>query len=592
LWKKGIASLRSDGLKKTVYKTYYYLNLNRDLLFSRAPEDGYAVWREQNLLSRKTSRERMRTLKIRPRFSVIMPVFNTHPEWLQRAVTSVFQQTYPFWELCIVDDASTAKETVRCLESFSRRKVKMRRTDRNLGIAGASNAAISLASGDYVAFLDHDDEITEDALMEMALAVQATGADLIYSDEDKIDGAGTHRNPFFKPDWSPDLLRCQNYLCHFTAIRKSLLEKAGGFHEGYDGAQDHDLFLRISELTDRIHHIPKVLYGWREIASSTAGNPSSKPMAQENGLRAVRAHADRVFKGNARVSSCNHLFVFDVTHSMDASTRVSIIIPTRDRVDYLDPCIQSILKRSTYPNYEILILDNNSREAETRRWFEKITSDNPRVSVLSAPYPFCWSRLNNQGVENARGDVFIFLNNDTEVISPDWMQRLGGQALRQDAGVVGPLLLYGDGTIQHAGVVVGLGGWADHVYQGIHPVHLGTPFVSPMVKRNVLAVTGSCMAVSRKTLKRIGPFDETFMVCGSDVEICIRAHEQGLHNIYDPFVRLYHFESKTRIPEAIPECDFKMSELRYQHYRLPGGDPFYNINLSLNQNVPRLSEVP
>ncbi|MBW1955952.1 MAG: glycosyltransferase family 2 protein [Deltaproteobacteria bacterium] len=592
LIRKVVVSIQSDGLKQTFLKSVYYLKQNRDMLFDATQEGDYAFWRKSRVPSGKSIRSRMEAFETAPKFSILMPVFNTEPKWLERAVESVFRQVYPHWELCITDDASTRKETVRYLDSLSHARIQIKRLERNLGIAGASNAAAAMAAGEYVAFLDHDDEITEDALFEMAAAVNETGADLIYSDEDKIDPGGVHRNPFFKPDWSPDLLRCQNYICHFTAVRKRLFEKIGGFRSGYEGAQDHDLFLRIAEHTTRIHHIPKVLYGWREIASSTAGNPASKPMAQESGRRAVDGHVHRVFGPTARVFPCNHLYVFDVFHEVKESTRISIIIPTKDRIDYLGPCVRSILKRSTHPDYEILILDNNSEEPDTRKWFERITREHPHVFVVPAPYPFCWSKLNNHGMEKATGDVFIFLNNDTEVISPDWMQRLGGQALREDVGAVGPLLLYKDGTIQHAGVVVGLGGWADHLYQGVHPVHLGTPFVSPMVKRNVLAVTGSCMAVSRKTIERIGPFNEAFMICGSDVELCIRAHEKGLFNIYDPFVRLYHFESKTRNPIAIPPCDFEMSEKCYKAYRLKGGDPFYNANLSLKSNVPRLSETP
>ena len=592
LLKKGLVSLRSAGWRKSYQKTRYYLQQNKDLFSLRSIEGDYEKWLAINKNPKKKILREMKKLKIRPRISIVMPVYNVDPKWLRLAIGSAQNQFYQEWELCIVDDASTRADTIDYLKSICDSRIKTKFLNTNKGISGASNEAIRMATGDYIAFLDHDDEITEDALFEVVVSINKTDPDLIYSDEDKIDRNGKRRNPFFKPDWSPDLLRCQNYICHFTVIRKKLIESIGGFREGFEGAQDHDLFLRASENTDRIHHIPKVLYGWREIETSTAGNPLSKPNAQESALRSVNEHVKRVFGSDAYAKSSEHLFVFDVIYPNRNRSLVSIIIPTRDKIDYLDPCIQSIFKKTSYPNYEIIILDNNSEEETSRNWFEEISRKHSNILVIDAFYPFCWSKLNNRGMDAARGDVFIFLNNDTRVISPDWIDRLSGQALRKDVGMVGPLLLYEDGSIQHAGVVAGLGGWADHIYQLMHPVHFGSPFVSPMVERNVLAVTGSCMVVSRKTIEKIGKFDENFLVCGSDVEICIRAFENGLLNIYDPFVKLYHYESKTRVPKDIPQCDFEMSNKHYKHYRMKGGDPFFNINLSLAGNIPKIDLGP
>ena len=275
----------------------------------------------------------------------------------------------------------------------------------------------------------------------------------------------------------------------------------------------------------------------------------SKPYAQAAGLKAVNTHLKRVYSNGVYADESKYQLVYDIRFPIKYKPLVSIIIPTKDNLACLSVCINSILTKSTYDNYEIILLDNNSEEAATKAWLANQSENNPKIRVISADYLFCWSRLNNHGISEANGDVYIFLNNDTEIVSNDWMERLTEQAMRNDTGFVGPLLLYGDETIQHAGVVVGIGGWADHIFKGMKPIHIASPYVSPLVMRNVLAVTGSCLTVSKKTIDNIGKFDESFIVCGSDVEICLRAYENGLNNIYDPFVVLYHFESRTRVPE-------------------------------------------
>jgi GT2 family glycosyltransferase len=588
---KIIASIRSQGVINTVHKTVLYLKQNPDLISTGNLITEYEKWLESKVPSIHQMKAGLESFKRHPKISIIMPVFNGDVRWLSKAVDSVQKQFYPNWELCIIDDGSSRSETLDFLNTIRNVRIRIKFLENNHGIAEASNIGAKLSEGEYIAFLDHDDEITVDSLYEVVKAVNESDPDMIYSDEDKIDQLQKHRNPFFKPDWSPDLLRSQNYICHFTAIRKSVFNAVGGFRKGFEGAQDHDLFLRISEITNRIYHIPKVLYSWREIETSTAGNPYSKPKAQENGLRSVASHIQRRYGSNAEVKESEHLFVYDVRHRFPDHLLVSIIIPTKDNIRYLDPCVASILQKSSYKNYEILIIDNRSERPESHVWFSRISKDHNRVRILTADYPFCWSKLNNHGVSEAKGDIFIFLNNDTKVISSDWIERLGGEAFRDEVGAAGPLLLYEDGSIQHGGVVVGLGGWADHMFKAMKPVHYGSPYVSPMVKRNVLAVTGSCMAMSRKTIEKLGGFDESFMICGSDVEICIRAHELGLLNVYNPFVKMFHFESKTRLPHDIPKCDFDMSVKHYKHYRASGGDPYFNVNLSLKTPVPTLSEL-
>ena len=589
LLQKSVQFIHREGVKSFLLKAWYYLNNNRNMLGNGIQESGYSAWIKKNSLQRSIIESEISRFKTQPKISIIMPVYNVEIKWLMMGINSVRNQIYQNWELCIVDDCSTDHRIHEYLTSIITPKIKIGFLEQNRGIAVASNRAIEMSSGEYIGLMDHDDEITFDALFEVVKAINLKDPDLIYSDEDKLDRKGERKRPFFKPDWSPDLLRAQNYICHFAVLKKSILRGNTAFREGFEGAQDHDLFLRISEQTDKIYHIPKVLYSWREIETSTAGNPFSKPTAQTAGLRAVSEHLKRVFKPEAFSAECQHRFVYDARYPLNDDPLISIIIPTKDKLSLLSQCVGSIIEKSIYENYEIILLDNQSQQFDTKAWLQKISTTYSHVRVVKASYPFCWSKLNNHGIAKAEGDVFVFLNNDTKIISADWMERLVEQAMREDVGVVGPLMLYPDGTIQHAGVVVGHGGWADHVFKGMHPVHYGSPYVSPMVKRNVLAVSGSCMAISRKTIEQIGNFNENFLICGSDVEICIRAHENGFYNIYDPSVRLFHYESRTRSPHDIPPCDFEMSQKHYKHYREQGGDPFFNINLSLTELKPTLN---
>ena len=522
-------------------------------------------------------------------FSVLMPVYNVEIKWLEAAIASVKAQNYRNWELCIVDDCSTDLKVRSYLETLEDQRIKIQLQEKNGGISTATNAAAKLAKGEYLILLDNDDEIAPRALYEFYQRIKATDADIIYSDQDIIDQDENHTEPFHKPDWSYDLLLSQMYIGHLLGIRKTVFEKAGGFRSEFNGSQDYDLMLRLAEHTTKIEHIAKILYHWRALPSSTASNPDSKPYAQTAGLMAIQNHLDRVYgKETAKVEETDAFFVYDVRFSMKEKPLVSIIMPTKDHADYLKNVIDSVEQKTTYPNYEILILNNNSQEKETKQYFEEVQQTYDNVRVIDALFEFNWSKLNNFGIRHAKGDIFIFMNNDMDVITPDWMERLAEQAMRKEIGVAGGLLLYEDGTIQHAGVVAGMGGWADHVFKGMKPVHYGSPFLSPMVKRNVTAVTGACMAISREKIEAIGNFDEHFIVCGSDIEICIRAINRGYVNIYDPYVQLHHFESKTR-DSKIPEIDFKLSYKMYEKYH-SHTDPYYNICLDMNSCVPKRKE--
>lgn len=520
------------------------------------------------------------------KFSIIMPVYNVEIKWLEKAIESIEAQNYINWELCIADDCSTDPRVREYLERVKNDVIKVVFLEKNGGISAATNEAAKMAEGDYLVLMDNDDEISHDALFEFAKAIKNSDADIIYSDQDIVDMEGNHRDPLFKPDWSPDLLLSQMYIGHLLGFKKGLFEKVGGFRSEFNGSQDYDLMLRMTEHTKKVAHVSKILYSWRDLPSSTAANPHSKPYAQTAGLNAIQDHLDRVYgKGNAEAKETADLFVYDVRYKLRENVKASIIIPTKDHAKLLGDVVESIQKKTAYRNFEIIILNNNSEEKATFEYFDQVVKEYDNVRVEEASYEFNWSRLNNHGIRIAEGDVFIFLNNDMQVITEDWLERLVEKAVREDVGTVGALLLFEDGTIQHAGVIAAMGGWADHVFRGMNPVHYGSPFISPMVTRNVTASTGACLAISRKTIEKIGNFDEKFIICGSDVEISVRANQHGLVNIYDPFARLYHYESKSR-DSYIPQIDFDLSDKMYKVYR-EEGDPYYNRQLDYNSCVPK-----
>ena len=524
------------------------------------------------------------------KFSILVPLFNTQERFLRELIQSVISQNYTNWELCFADGSDDKHNYIqRIIEQYALNddRILYIHLSDNDGISANTNACAQLASGDFFALMDHDDLLPFNALSENAKAIHETEADVLYSDEDHLSLDGKHINPFFKPDWSPDLLYNQNYIGHFLVFRKPLFYKIGAFRSDYDGSQDYDLMLRFSEVTDKICHIPMILYSWRESPESTAANADAKPYAHAAGKKALNDHLKRKYGEFVEACDSEYTFVYDTRFLLKRYPKVSIIVPMKDKWELTNDCIHSIIENSSYQEYEILVLDNRSVEKETLEWFEKIKEYDNRIRIIRADMDFNWSALNNYGVQHANGEVFIFLNNDTLVISRDWIERLTEDVIRKNVGAAGALLLYPDNTIQHAGVIVGMGGWADHVYKGMPPIHFGSPFVSPVLRRNVLAVTGACLAVSRKHFIDIGGFDEAFIICGSDVEFCIRAHEKGFYNIYDSHVKLYHLESKSR-DSYIPEIDYQKSSIAYKPYR-ENIDPYYNINLRTDSLSPKVS---
>ncbi|WP_283743906.1 glycosyltransferase [Sideroxydans sp. CL21] len=547
--------------------------------------------------SRATMRKRIKGFAHQPCISVVMPTYNPNAVWLIEAIESVRQQIYDHWELCIADDASTDKSIRPILERYARQdsRIKVVFREKNGHISAASNSALGIATGEWVVLLDHDDLLAEHALFWVAETIDShPQSRLIYSDEDKVDKRGNRSLPFFKPSWSPHLMISQAYLGHLVCYKKTLIETVEGFNTELNGAQDYGLALACVTNIEatQIQHIPRILYHWRMHAASTAQSGNAKPYAHEAGRKAVEMYIQHNFPGRGmRAADGDYLFTYKAEFELPANLLVSIIIPTKDGLNYLKPCVESIFERSTWHNLEVIILDNGSEKTETIQYLKELQRSEPRVRVIPAPIPFNWSKLNNIGGKQASGNVLIFLNNDTKVISPAWIESMAGYARLPNVGTVGALLLFEDGSIQHSGVVVGMGGWADHVFRTTAAQHIGGPFVSPVLTRNVLAVTGACMAISRERFEELGGFDESFIICGSDVELGLRAHKRGLFNVMCAEAKLFHYESKTRTPH-VPQEDFIQSSEKYAPYRQEKTDPFYNPNLSLSSTTPSIQGAP
>jgi len=554
----------------------------------------YQRWLNKNYPNTATLKAMAQVVEIlpyKPVISLIVPIFNTSDRFLREVIESLLKQVYPYWELCTIDDASPDGTAKRILEEYSARDPRIKTVfgTESSHISRCSNTALEIADGEYVALLNQDDLLTPDALYEVALLLNKhPEAGMIYSDEDKIDQIGRLSMPLFKPSWSPHLAISLAYFGHFVCYQRDLVVRSGGFREGIEVAQDYDLSLRVAQFTSHnsIYHIPKVLYHCRVHEESTVRKASSRLCVDSTGLLVINNYLKLRYPSfSLGAVHSEHLFTYRLKFDLPSDLLISIIIPTKDKVELLQPCIQSILEYSSWKNFEIVILNNNSQESTTYDFFEKVQQQDSRVLVVNASIPFNWSKLNNLGADRSSGEVLIFLNNDTKVISPDWIQNLSGYALLPDVGTVGGLLLYEDGTIQHSGVVVGMNSWADHVFKSLPLSHDHSPFISPVLTRNVLAVTGACLAIERRKLRDLGGFDEEFIICGSDVEIGIRAHRNGLFNVMCAEARLYHLESKTR-SSYIPEQDFIQSSLKYAPFRLDATDPFYNPNLSLTSTKP------
>lgn len=527
-------------------------------------------------------------LKSKPLISIVLPTYNSDIELLNECIDSVVGQSYPNWELCIADDNSTVDEVRDVLNSYtnSDKRIKVKFRDKNGHISAASNSALELTTGDYIALLDHDDKLADNALFYVARQINETPkAKLIYSDEDKIDESGERCEPNFKPDWNPDLLYSQNYICHLAVYRSDVLKKIGGFRIGVEGSQDHDLLIRYTDALkfEEIIHIPKILYHWRKIPNSTASGDDAKSYSTDSGLKAIGDHL-KVKNPDAQVESGFLPNTYRVNYSLGKDEPlVSLLIPTRDQLDVLSTCIESILSKTSYSNYEIIVLDNQSSKPETLKYFSEINK-NPKVKIIKYNEEFNYSAINNFGVGQASGSIIGLVNNDIEVISPQWLDEMVSHANRPEIGCVGAKLYYPDDRIQHAGVILGLGGVAGHSHKYVQRDSLG--YVRRLkVVQNLSAVTAACLLVKKDIFQQVGGLNENDLaVAFNDVDFCLRVREAGYRNLWTPYAELYHHESVSRGQENTPE-KLARFENEKTYMKVTWGeklqkDPAYNPNLN------------
>ena len=526
---------------------------------------------------------------LKPLISVVMPTYNTDAIFLHACIDSVIAQSYPNWELCIADDASPNPHVRQILQTYAAQDARIKTVfrDKNGHISHASNSALKLAKGDFVALLDHDDALPEHALLFVAKAINAQpDSQVIYSDEDKISGDGRRFDPHFKSDWNPDLFYSQNYVSHLGVYKRSLLEKIGGFRPGLEGSQDQDLLLRCLPhiKSTQIVHIPLVLYHWRAVEGSTALAGSQKTYTTDAGIKALTDYF-----ANANPAVRIHQGLVPNTYRVswpipDPAPLVSLLIPTRDRRDLVEVAVRSILEKSTYRHYEILILDNGSVEPDTLAFFAQIQREDQRVRVLRYDHPFNYSAINNFGVRHAKGDIIGLVNNDIEVISPEWLTEMVSHVVRPDVGCVGAKLYYENDTIQHAGVICSLGGVAGHSHKHYPRNHPGY-FHRLKVVQNISAVTAACLLIRKTVYEQVGELDEDHLrVAFNDVDFCLKVRTAGYRNLWTPYAELYHYESISRGHEDTPEkqkrFQYEVETMKKRWGIVLDSDPYYSINLT------------
>ena len=526
----------------------------------------------------------------KPLISILVPVYNVDPQWLQACVDSVRQQYYPNWELCLADDCSTDPRVAELLKRLSAQddRIKVVFRTENGHISRATNSALEVATGEFVALVDNDDELAPQALFEVVKRLnEQPETDLIYSDEDKEDEHGNRFDPHFKPDYEPDLLLSTNYISHLGVYRRSIVDEIGGFRAGYEGSQDYDMLLRFIEQTKpaRVQHIAKVLYHWRTLPTSTASSSGAKDYASDAGLHALRSAMER--RGiDAEVVAAGPSGIYNVHYGIHDPEFVSVIIPTKDGYDNIERCMDSLIEKTQYPNYEVIIADNGSRNPAMKKLYGRYKERlGDRFRVLELDIPFNFSRINNLAAREARGKYLLFLNDDTQVISPLWMTRMVSFAQLERVGVVGAKLYYPVNTIQHAGIVLGLGGVAGHIMVGTPRTHLG--YFGRLIENvNYYAVTAACCMVKTEDFQAVSGFDENLVVAYNDVDLCVRIHDQlGRDNVWAHEVELYHFESVTRgndVKDRQKRARLQREAKAFmdRHAAIVENDPYYNPNLS------------
>ena len=551
-------------------------------------EEQYQRWLKKKRPSAwELHRQSKRTFDYEPLISIVIPLYNTPQEYLRKLLQSITAQSYGKFELCLAD-GSTKKGPAAFVKKFygNDPRIRLKHLKLNAGISENTNEAIRMANGEFLMFADHDDFLEPDALYEMVRALNENRElDLIYTDEDLCDEKGEcFFAPRMKPDFNPDFLRSINYICHLVLVRKSLAEEVGLLRKQCDGAQDYDFLLRCIEKTDRVYHIPKVLYHWRVSETSTAGNQDSKTYAIDAGKLALTEHYARLGY-EAEVEYTGIFIMYRMRLKLKSQPLVTILIPNKDQAETLANCLSSIYEKTDYPYFEILVVENNSEKEETFAYYEKMKQEHENFHVVTYQGGFNYSAINNFGVRHAKGEYLLFLNNDTEVISPFWIREMLGFCQREDTAAVGAKLFYPDGLVQHCGVVVGLANYAGHV-QNFKTRRDNGYFGRLRAVQDISAVTAACMLVKRSVFEEIGGFDESFEVAFNDVDLCLRIRETGKLIVQDPNVELYHYESKSRGYENTPEklARFKGEVIRFRKRWkafLEKGDPYYSPNLTL-----------
>jgi len=592
IWRdlKSKAKAQKIAAKELLFKRY-------NQSFSANGQSGsisYAEWITKNETPEYSDLDNIvrmqKSFQLQPTLSIVMPTYNTDEVFLRQAIESVVAQSYPNWELCIADDASPKHHVRAVLEEYARHdpRIKVTLCPRNGHISEASNSALTLATGEYVALMDHDDTLAQHALHFMVNAInQNPSAQILYSDEDKIDEEGIRTDPHFKPDWNPDLFFSQNYVSHLGVYRRELLLRIEGFRTGVEGSQDQDLLLRCLPYVEpsEIVHVPKVLYHWRMVEGSTALASGEKSYTTQAGIKALKDFFIAQDRSDISVEAGVVPNTYRVRYPIpQPEPLVSLLIPTRDMLVMLEPCIRSILDKTTYQNYEIIILDNESVEQETLKYFKHIQAEDARVKVLPYHHPFNYSAINNFGAQHAQGEVIGLINNDIEVISPEWLTEMVSHALRPEIGCVGAKLYYADNTIQHAGVILGIGGVANHPHKNF-PSGAHGYFARLSVVQNFSAVTAACLVVRKAIYEEVGGLEEEGLkVAFNDVDFCLKVREAGHRNLWTPYAELFHHESKSRGVEDTPEKKARFEgEVLHMQVKWKDQlvlDPMYSPNLT------------
>ena len=532
-----------------------------------------------------------------PLFSIVVPLYRTPKGYLKELIESIEAQTYVKWELCMADGSPDNKLEM-FVKSYQDERIKYRYIGENLGISGNTNKAVEMATGDFIVLCDHDDLITPDALFEFAKEIVADSeVDSIYSDEDKIDEKSYDVfDPSFKPDFNIDMLRSQNYICHLYGVRRELVEKYGMFNSEYDGAQDYDFILRMSEHSRKIAHVAKILYHWRTHQGSTALNPESKMYAYDAGARAIGAHYARVLPEIQieRIENGYTLGMYHTVFKFNEYPLISVIIPNKDHTDDLDKAIRSMIEKGTWPNLEFIVVENNSTEEKTWEYYKKIEKEYSQVKVVYYDGIFNYAKINNFGVRHARGEYYLFMNNDVELIEPDSLKEMMGYGQRNDVGAVGCRLLYEDNTLQHAGVIVGEIGVAEHIFK--KQIEGMTYHARAMLTQDMSAVTAAVMLVKKEVFEKVEGFDERFAVAFNDIDICMKIREDKKLIVYAPYACFHHYESKSRGAEDTPEKierfnrEIGLFNLKWEKNILDG-DPYYNQNLSVKDGFFNIRNI-